>query len=383
MFKIIVSDLSPTYITMLEQECQAFQGDPKDFMESLGLTGLKKMSERGEVNVYKNNSFAVKRFSVTQDKYLEEAINQIPILKKAFSYYNLSSLINEKCYYKLKISNDQVVKATILLIMNRLEFTLPNYFKHTPEHYNQVMYKLDLAIDCFKAVRAFHIMGYIHREISLENFMIEKREQNGNKKKVGFNPTLIDYKNAFQPNNQDGVVVGNPLYTDPATAEQEVYDFKSDVFSLGVLFYFIMNIKETLGLEELTGQGLGQERLYECESDHTINKLNLFYCYFLKDIPESLMSQDRENRMSIEQAIEAMQTARETIDAAIKEAWGNGNTLEAYPGLNFEGTLNLDEYLVYKYNKYENMFDKTKQTYINFYNPFQERLAELLKRILV
>ena len=87
-------------------------------------------------------------------------------------------------------------------------------------------------------VGAIHKSGVAHRDLKLENVMIEKTEDNsnGSKHKV----FLIDFGLAHQLNGQSLLVTrcGSEEYAAPEIIKGHKYDGKkSDIWSLGIILY--------------------------------------------------------------------------------------------------------------------------------------------------
>jgi DNA-binding NarL/FixJ family response regulator len=89
-----------------------------------------------------------------------------------------------------------------------------------------------------EALRVIHVFGILHRDLKPANVML--REDNS--------PVLIDFglaRRAIDDGNQTAVgqVLGSPYYISPEQAQGQRVDTRTDLYSLGVMFY-----------EMLTGQ---------------------------------------------------------------------------------------------------------------------------------
>ncbi len=89
-----------------------------------------------------------------------------------------------------------------------------------------------------EALRVIHVFGILHRDLKPANVML--REDNS--------PVLIDFGLARRSLESDAVtmigqIVGSPYYISPEQAEGQPVDVRTDLYSLGVIFY-----------EMLTGQ---------------------------------------------------------------------------------------------------------------------------------
>jgi serine/threonine protein kinase len=89
-----------------------------------------------------------------------------------------------------------------------------------------------------EALRVIHVFGILHRDLKPANVML--REDNS--------PVLIDFGLARRSIDEAGTtgagqVLGSPYYISPEQAQGQRVDARTDLYSLGVMFY-----------EMLTGQ---------------------------------------------------------------------------------------------------------------------------------
>jgi serine/threonine protein kinase len=89
-----------------------------------------------------------------------------------------------------------------------------------------------------EALRVIHVFGILHRDLKPANVML--REDNS--------PVLIDFglaRRSMEDANTTGIgqVLGSPYYISPEQAQGQRVDARTDLYSLGVMFY-----------EMLTGQ---------------------------------------------------------------------------------------------------------------------------------
>jgi len=94
---------------------------------------------------------------------------------------------------------------------------------------------VDIATQLARAIAAAHINGVVHRDLKPENVI---RSRSGVVKVLDFG--LARVKASPQTHlTQTGTIVGTPAYMAPEQAQGHDVDFRSDLFSFGVLIYEI------------------------------------------------------------------------------------------------------------------------------------------------
>jgi serine/threonine protein kinase len=89
------------------------------------------------------------------------------------------------------------------------------------------------AVEIAAALEAAHAIGVVHRDLKPENVM---RTADGRIKILDFGLAHLDEMQS-PPLTQDGAVFGTPAYMSPEQIRGEAVDFRSDLFSFGVLLY--------------------------------------------------------------------------------------------------------------------------------------------------
>ena len=91
------------------------------------------------------------------------------------------------------------------------------------------------------AVRYVHEAGLIHRDIKIENIMVEVLPI-AEERMSEIICKLSDFGFAcvIEPGTNLNLTLGSPLYMAPEVIKGEEYDQKVDIWSLGVIAYFIL-----------------------------------------------------------------------------------------------------------------------------------------------
>jgi len=91
----------------------------------------------------------------------------------------------------------------------------------------------EIAVQVAQALAAAHEQGVVHRDLKPENVM---RTPAGLVKVLDFGLARVEGITSPHP-TQTGTIVGTPGYMSPEQLEGRAVDFRSDLFSLGVLLY--------------------------------------------------------------------------------------------------------------------------------------------------
>lgn len=136
--------------------------------------------------------------------------------------------------------------------------------EHCDENHLPTEDRLELLIDVCKAIHHAHSKGIVHRDIKPSNILVTMHDGTPV-------PKVIDFgiAKATQGRLTDETVftafeqfLGTPAYMSPEQAEMSALevDGRSDIYSLGVLFYELMTGKPPFEHKELAKAGLDELR---------------------------------------------------------------------------------------------------------------------------
>lgn len=86
-----------------------------------------------------------------------------------------------------------------------------------------------------EGLREAHRHHIVHRDVKPENILVSRE---GKVKLVDFGVARVNGNEKDEQLTQVGQIIGSPLYMSPEQAEGRVSDLRSDIYSLGITFYF-------------------------------------------------------------------------------------------------------------------------------------------------
>ena len=140
-------------------------------------------------------------------------------------------------------------------------------------HNKYIFYKI------LKAVEACHKAGICHRDLKLENILIDK----------DFNPIICDFGFATENDHLLEEYCGTENYAAPEIFRKKPYDgFKSDIFSLGVILLALNTGKYMFERASIRND----KYIYIIKSSANPNYINLFWNKIQEIFPNIIISDD-------------------------------------------------------------------------------------------
>ena len=152
----------------------------------------------------------------------------------------------------------------------------------------------------FSVIRYLHTKGIVHRDLKLENILVETNTDKNNNLVI----KLIDFgaSNFFKKNLNFSLKIGTPYYIAPEVLDKN-YTYKCDLWSCGVIMYILLS-----GSPPFDGR-TDQEIMSKVKS----GKFD-----FNKKIFELISSESKD---LISNLLQIDPKARLTADAALKHPW--------------------------------------------------------------
>ena len=198
---------------------------------------VKKMQYKGNNQIYAVK-FLPKINTNSQDiKNIFREVNIMPKLNhknivKLYAYFE-DNIYNYFVYELVQGCN--LEKYVEKLTNNNMK----NYGNRYATHIEQ-----SLLINIFKQILSgllyLHSNFIFHRDIKPDNILIDN---DNNIKITDFGLSAL-YVKGF-PLSSNGTVVGREDYAAPEVKNNQPYDYKCDIFSLGLTFYYLMNLESS------------------------------------------------------------------------------------------------------------------------------------------
>jgi len=148
----------------------------------------------------------------------------------------------------------------------------------------------------FSVIRYLHVKGIVHRDLKLENILVEKCDKDNN-----LVIKLIDFgaSSFFKKNLNLSLKIGTPYYIAPEVLDKS-YNYKCDLWSLGVIMYILLS-----GFPPFDGK-TDQEIMAKVKLGKFDFKKKVFNLISqeAKDLIKDLLKLDAKTRLTAEAALQ-------------------------------------------------------------------------------
>ena len=370
---LIIVFLNKSHITVekipaiLSSECTQLKYNPDEKPYSpteFGIKGLTFIDQGAHGKVFAMESQnIIKRIRMYDDVFMKGIEPELNVLISAKGSYNILSIEHGGCffYHGEKTSDTTIESLRIYLIMKRMFggdlFTL---LKKRKPYTRQIMWKIDMMIKVTKSVQKLHNLGFIHRDLKTENILILEAAD-----KFVYTPVLSDFDTCIETSQNDHRDVGTIIYHPPEAFSYPAIVPSYDVYSLGVLFFFMLNYERALSIGKI-------DITERCEGNF-LKVLDANYCIFFEPMIRQMLSEDPSKRQSIDLVLRDLRIARENVNKNIRD-------LRIF----FRNAIENGK-VMWDSGEEHVVEEADKQKYINSYNnlgaTYQEYLIELHTQI--
>lgn len=247
-------------------------GDRYEIIRTLGEGGMGAVYEARDREVDRTVALKVIKPELASNQGILQMFKQELVLARQVTHQNVIRIYDLGLAGGLRFITMQFVEG------QDLKSLLTEKGKLTPEEATEIMVQTCAGLD------AAHKQNVVHRDLKPQNIMIDKQG----------NALVMDFGLALDTatSNTDGILMGTPQYMSPEQARREEVDARSDLFSVGVVFYSLLT--GSLPVDAPTLKAALKQRATEqipppIEKDPTIPKA-------LNDVIVKCIALDRDNR---------------------------------------------------------------------------------------
>ena len=160
--------------------------------------------------------------------------------------------------------------------------------KNLPFEENQI---LDWFIEICEAVRYIHEKNIIHRDLQPNNILLTKNNQ--------IKLTDFGIAKILDSEQQVKTKIGNDSYFSPEIIKGENYDFKTDIWNLGIILYELTQLKHPFEDVNISPQ----EKLKNIEEGKYFEFTNKKYNSKILELIQNLLSVNPNKRPDINKII--------------------------------------------------------------------------------
>ena len=229
----------------------------------------------------------------TSKKYALKSIDKELMHKYDYNYLlqayyrELECMIKCHCQNSVKFYKKFESEKNLNIIMELCDSDLDKELENRDKGYNEKEIKMIMSQlnNVFKKLNENNI---VHRDLKLENILIKYT----NKSKTEFIPKLSDYGLSKELKKEKLFShLGTPATMAPEVIRNQSYDSKADLWSVGVIIYYLHFKEYPYGLnEEAISQNLKKKTPYKKAEN-----------LLLRDLIDKLLQEDQDKRLSWEE----------------------------------------------------------------------------------
>ena len=314
-------------------------------------------------------------FSKVYKGYHIDNEHKIVAIKKIFiSNLKIRNYIEQEINVMKKIDHKNIIKLYdveygpdyIYLILEYCDNDLYNYLKKNNINYDKIRYFMKQLLDGLEYIMNKEI---VHRDLKPQNILIT----NDNILKIAD----FGFAREFKTDNMTSTFCGSPLYMAPEIIEQNEYNIKSDLWSVGIILYEMCmkshpyksdNIKELIS--KIKDQNIKiyfnddiplrckklLKKLLKINAKKRITWQELFHDKWINNIPD-INSENSENSDDSEDSEDNQDNQNEDIKKEKINEIVNNNFDDSFQifSLDLDDNLNTtnDDYVVINYDEVE------------------------------
>ncbi|MFQ5701126.1 MAG: protein kinase [Acidobacteriota bacterium] len=199
--------------------------DRYEIVRELGIGGMGRIYQAIDRDLDEVVALKVLRAGTGEDNYEERFLREIKMTRKithpnVVKVFDLGSWRDHK-YITMEYIDGMNIEQWVRL---RPRLDIPEAIR--------------LIIGIAQGLSSAHALGIIHRDIKPQNILL----------KSGTVPKVLDFGIARTSGNRDmttaGFVMGSPKYMSPEQVQGQPLDARTDIYSLGVVMYFVFTGRE-------------------------------------------------------------------------------------------------------------------------------------------
>ena len=265
-------------------------------------------------NIYiSDNGLCIKKLKKDLN-FVKGSEEEKKIIKEKYREHFLNCFDKEiKIYNELKDKNLEniIIKyfcggRGVIFLENAVKGDIFKYIEYQPGidvKIAKILFKKILI-----SIDKIHKIGIVHLDLKPDNILLDKK----------FNPKICDFGYSEKESEKIdienlSIPVGSSLFKSPEMLENKKYNGKkSDIFTLGITFYYILN-----GFELKKFRKINKDNYKEYLNDILLNAKNNFSpeCF---DVISKMLKVDEKERPSIEEILKHKFFAEE-VNNSIKE----------------------------------------------------------------